>query len=148
MDKRFPLFVDLTEKPVVIVGGGNIALRRIEVLLQFGADITVIAPAAKELPEGVKRLRRGYMYGDLEGAFLVIAATDNRSVNRAVGQEACERDIPVSVADCQDECSFYFPAICLGDALVAGIVSDDGNHKRTVNAANAIREVLKNGDFL
>jgi len=148
MTKRFPLFIDLVGKPVIIVGGGKIALRRIEVLIEFGADITVISPEAASLPHGIKHIQREYKSGDLEGAFLAVAATNNRDVNHSVWQEAGDRNIPISVADCREECTFYFPAICMGDSLVVGVVSDGTNHHRTAKAAEKIRELLSTEDLL
>ena len=148
MTKRFPLFIDLVGKPVIIVGGGKIALRRIEVLIEFGADITVISPEAASPPLGIKHIQREYKSGDLEGAFLAVAATNNRDVNHTVWQEAGDRNIPISVADCREECTFYFPAICMGDSLVVGVVSDGTNHHRTAKAAKEIRELLSTEDLL
>ena len=139
----FPMFIDLTGRKVTVVGAGSIALRRVKVLLSFGAKVTMIAPEAKEVPEGVTYLRRPYAPGDLEGSFLAVAATDCRTVNHQVGLDAAALSIPVSVADCQRECSFFFPAICQGENLVAGIVSDGSDHHKTARAARAIRSVLE-----
>lgn len=140
---RFPLFVDLTGKKAVVVGGGTIACRRIAVLLDFGAEVTVIAPALKTPFAGVRHLARPYAAGDLDGAFLAVAATDDRAVNRAVGEEARRAGIPVSVADRKEECTFYFPAICTGAGLVAGVVSTGADHKKTAAAARAVRLTLE-----
>ena len=132
---RFPLFLDLTGKTVVIVGGGTIAARRIGTLRRFGARIVVIAPTLKARPDGLTWLQRTYAPGDLEGALLAIAATDDRAVNRQVGVDARRAGIPVSVADCEAECTFYFPAICTGQDLVAGVVS-------TGKPKNRVRRLL------
>ena len=140
---RFPIFLDLTGKKVVLVGGGAIAARRIGVLRQFGCEITVIAPTLSCRADDLTWLARPYCEGDLEGAALAIAATNDRSVNRRVGEDAKALGIPVSVADCEAECSFYFPAICVGDGLVAGVVSEGKDHHRTARAAKAIRKVLE-----
>ena len=140
---RFPLFVDLKGKKVVVVGGGNIAMRRIGVLLRFGADVTVIAPEAQPLPENVTWLRRPYEKGDLRGALIATACTDSRDVNFAVGQEARELGIFASICDSKNESSFYFPAICTGDGLVAGVVSKGVEHHKTARAAREIRKVLE-----
>ena len=64
-------------------------------------------------------------------------------MNHAVWQEAQERGIPVSVADCEAECGFYFPAICAGEDLIAGVVSSGKDHHKTARAARAIRKVLE-----
>ncbi len=139
---HFPLFLDLENRPVVVVGGGTIARRRVEVLKKFGAAVTVIAPTWSG--EDVTWLARPYAPGDLAGAVLAVAATDNRAVNHAVGEEARQRGIPVSVCDCREECSFYFPAICEGGGVVAGVVSTHGeDHHRTAAAAKCIRRVLE-----
>ncbi len=140
---RFPLFLDLSGKTVVLVGGGTIAARRIGTLRLFGCRIVVIAPSLKAKAEGVTWIRRPYEPGDLEGAFLAIAATDDRQVNRQVGEEARRLGIPVSVADCEAECSFYFPAVCTGEDLIAGVVSSGKDHHKTARAAREIRKVLE-----
>lgn len=140
---KFPLFLDLTGQTVVLVGGGAIAARRIGTLRLFGCRIVVIAPELKANAEGITWIRRPYQPGDLEGAFLAIAATNDRSVNRQVGEEARSLGIPVSVADCEAECSFYFPAVCVGEELVAGVVSSGKDHHRTARAAREIRRVLE-----
>ena len=140
---KFPLFVDLTGKKVVLVGGGTIASRRIATLRLFGCEIEVIAPELKCSPEGLIWKQRAYRTGDLEGAYLAIAATDSREINHQVGVDAGNLGIPVSVADCEAECTFYFPAICAGENLIAGVVSGGKDHHRTARAAKVIRRALE-----
>ena len=127
---RFPLFLDLNGKKAVIVGGGKIALRRAGVLLSFGAEVTIIAPECEAVPQGAAFLQRPYKPGDLAGAFLAVAATN------------C-REVFVSVADQKEESTFFFPAICTGSGLVAGVVSQGEEHKKTAAAARKIRTVLE-----
>ena len=143
MCQRFPLFLDLTGLAALVVGGGTVASRRAAVLQSFGARVTVIAPALSAAMEGVVHIPRPYQPGDLEGAFLAIAATDDRAVNHAVFLEAKERGILVNVCDCPEECGFFFPAICRTDTLVAGVVGDGSDHRRTARAAAAIRKTLE-----
>lgn len=146
---RFPLFISLENKLVVLVGGGNISLRRVQTLLLFGCRIQIIAPTVlPELEQLAKQRRilwkqRRYQDGDLAEAFLAIAATDDRTVNHAVGQEANARGILVSVSDCSDECSFYFPAIATDGQLVAGIVGDGSHHKKVRQTAEEIRRLFR-----
>ena len=140
---RFPLFLDLTGKQVVLVGGGTIAARRIATLRLFGCDITVIAPELSCSAQGLHWIPRPYQEGDLDGAFLAIAATNDRVTNHQVGLDAAALGIPVSVADCESECSFYFPAICAGEDLIAGVVSTGKDHHKTARAAKAIRRALE-----
>lgn len=140
---RFPMFIDLNGKKAVIAGGGKIALRRAEILLSFGAAVTVIAPECEAVPEGVTFLQRPYQKGDLAGAFLAVAATDRREINYQVGEDAKQAGIFVSVADCREESTFFFPAVCTGGGLVAGVVSQGTEHKKTAAAARKIRTVLE-----
>ena len=144
---RFPLFVDLTGRRCVIVGGGAIAQRRAAVLSRFGAAVTVIAPTwTGGVPE-VEWQARPYAPGDLSGAFLAVAATDDRQVNRQVGEEARRLGIPVTVADRREECTFFFPAICEGGGITAGLISQRGeDHRRAARAAKRVREVLEGSD--
>lgn len=140
---RFPLFIDLNNKKAVIIGGGPIALRRAEVLLSFGANVTIITPECSAVPAGVTFLPRCYQQGDLTGACLAVAATNDRTVNEQVGKEAAAAGIPVSVADRKEESTFFFPAICTGSGLIAGVVSQGEQHKKTAAAAKKIRAVLE-----
>lgn len=143
---RFPLFIDLKDKKVVLIGGGTIAARRIGTLRLFGCRITVISPELKCSDEGITWLQRPYAPGDLEGAAIAVAATNDRDVNHAVWEEATAKEVPVSVADREEECSFYFPAICTGENLIAGVVSTGKDHHRTARAAREIRKVLEELD--
>ena len=141
---RFPLFVDLTGKRLVVVGGGAIARRRIDSLLPFGGEVVVGAPSLRGSPEGLTWLPRPYAAGDLEGAFLAVAATDSRPVNRQVGLDARALGIPVSVADCREECTFYFPALCQGGGVTAGVISAGGaDHRAAARAAARVRLALE-----
>lgn len=140
--KRFPLFIDLTGKSAVVIGGGAVGLRRAEVLRQFGAEVTVVSPSPACLPAGICHVNRAYEAGDLAGAALAIAATDCPEVNAAVGREARQRGIPFNRSDCPDGCDFFFPAICEGRGLVAGVIGDGSDHSRTAQAAQKIRETL------
>ena len=143
MSPRFPLFVDLSGKKAVVVGGGTVGLRRAAILRDFGAAVTVISPAPGEPLEGISHLARNYRAGDLAGAFLAVAATDDRAVNRAVWEEARTRSVPVNVCDCPGECDFFFPAICRSGDLVAGVTGGGADHRRTARAAAAIRKTLE-----
>ena len=140
---RFPLFIDLTGKPVTIIGGGRIGLRRAEVLLRFGAAVTVIAPALDHPLPGIVHLCRPYETGDLRNTFLAIAAADDRAVNDAAEAEARALGIPFNRADDQSRCDFFFPAVCEGGGLVAGVVGDGSDHRKTAEAARRIRKTLE-----
>lgn len=140
---RFPLFIDLRGKRTVVLGGGTVALRRAAVLREFGAEVTVIAPEMREELPGVTAVRRPYRRGDLTGAFLAVAATDDPQVNAAAGEEARAGGIWFNRADRQEECGFFFPAVCRGEGLVAGVLGDGSDHARTARAAREVRNVLE-----
>lgn len=109
-----PIFVDLRDKPVVVVGGGMVAARKVESLLKAGARVKVIAPkVAEEIAQNpcVQIDLREYEEDDLEGAFLVIAATGSEKVNRAVSEESLERRIFCNVVDTPELCSFIVPSV-------------------------------------
>ena len=110
---HFPLFVDLTGKRCVVVGGGPVAARRADVLARFGAAVTVVSPVWSGSAGNIQWLRRPYAPGDLDGAYLAIAATDRRDVNHRVGCDARALGIPVAVADRREECTFFFPAVAV-----------------------------------
>lgn len=96
---RYPLFLDLTGQPVVVVGGGQVATRKVRTLLRAGAAVTVIAPVltpALRRTKRLRRIRRCYRPGDLRGARLAIAATDDLAVNERVCREAARRRVLVN----------------------------------------------------
>lgn len=138
---RFPLFVSLAGKKCVVFGAGAIAARRVGVLRRFGAAVTVIA---LDSPAGIAVDHvRGYKKSDLSGVFLAVAATNDREVNHRIAADCEAMHIPCSVADCAAESTFFFPAVCEGGGLVAGVVSDGTAHGKTAAAAKRIRAVLE-----
>jgi precorrin-2 dehydrogenase / sirohydrochlorin ferrochelatase len=108
----YPIFLDLSGRRCVVVGGGEVASRKARKLLQARARVVVISPeiSAELESVAVEVYRRAYVEGDLEGASLVFAATDSREVNAAVAREARERGIPVNVADEPSGGDFALPS--------------------------------------
>lgn len=109
----YPVFLNLEKKKVVVCGGGHVAERKISSLLKTGAEVTVISPKITPRLEKIKsqkRLKhicREYRRSDMKDAFLVIAATDNISVNERVAQDA---QCLVNVVDAPDFCNFIVPS--------------------------------------
>lgn len=141
---RFPLFVSLAGKKVVVIGAGSIAARRISVLERFGAQIHVVSPdCAQQIDRSaIHWQEKTFTEDDIADAFLVIAATNNRAVNHAVFEACRKRKIPVSVADCAAESTFYFPAVCFGSQVTVGLVSDGSDHHAVSQTAKKIREMM------
>jgi precorrin-2 dehydrogenase/sirohydrochlorin ferrochelatase len=109
----YPVSLLLEGRRCVVVGGGPVAQRKVEGLLAAGAHVVVVAPEARvEIDRlGVERIRRAYAHGDLDGAWLAVAATDDPEVNRAVHAEGEEMRVWVNSADDPAECSFILPAV-------------------------------------
>lgn len=128
--KTLPLFFKLEQRPVLIVGGGEVALRKAELLDSAGAYITFIAPSfeprlrEKFANKSVHQLIESpYHVSVLEDKTLVIAATDNDSVNAQVFEDCQARQIPVNVVDNPALCTFIFPAIVDRDPITIAVSS-------------------------
>jgi precorrin-2 dehydrogenase/sirohydrochlorin ferrochelatase len=109
-----PIFIDLRGRLAVVVGGGIVAARKVESLLKAGARVKVIAPEVTgEIAacQDIDVELREYEEDDLEDAFLVIAATDNEKINRAVSEEAGQRRLFCNVVDMPELCSFIVPSV-------------------------------------
>ena len=108
----YPIFLDLSGRRCVVVGGGEVANRKARKLLQARARVVVISPeiAAELESVAVEIHRRSYREGDLEGAYLAFAATNSREANAAVAREAKERGVPINVADRPSEGDFALPS--------------------------------------
>ncbi len=110
---RYPLFLDLTREPVVVVGAGVVATRKIRALLAAGAKVTIIGPSATsaiQRMQNIRWLRRPYRQGDLRGARLVIAATNDLVVNQRVCGEAKRRRLLVNCVAPPSAGNFIVPA--------------------------------------
>jgi len=123
----FPVFFDLTGQTVLIVGGGEVALRKVTLLERTGALITLVAPdIAPELLERaaagkLKLARREFAPEDLDGVRLVIVATSRRAVNRWIANLSESRNIPVNVVDDREASRFIVPAIIDRDPVLVAI---------------------------
>ncbi|MDH0745229.1 siroheme synthase CysG [Pseudomonas sp. GD03842] len=124
-----PLFHNLRGARVLVVGGGEIALRKSRLLADAGAVLRVVAPEiGTELRElidssGGEQILRGYQKADLDGCVLVIAATDDEPLNAQVSADARSRGMPVNVVDAPALCSVIFPAIVDRSPLVIAVSS-------------------------
>lgn len=119
----YPIMLDLSGVPVLVVGGGRVALRKIEGLVRVGAKVTIVAPSVVDeihtLPVGV--ILRAYESADLDPARLVITATDDPAVNAAVAAEATGRGIWVNSADDPSNCTFALPAIARAGVVTVAV---------------------------
>ena len=105
--------LDLEGRSVLVVGGGAVALEKVEGLLACGARVTVVAPRIEQGLRAldVEWLPRRYRRGDLDGRFLVVAATSDTGVNTSVHRDAEERRLFCNVVDVPELCSLILPAV-------------------------------------
>ena len=105
MDLLFPISLKIEGRKCIVIGGGEVAAQKVDSLLVCGGQVTVVSPslcqslAQKELTGSIHHRARDYQEGDLDGAFLVIAATDDNVVNRAVYTAAQQRGALINVVD-------------------------------------------------
>lgn len=116
MERFYPVFLKIKDRLCVVVGGGNVAERKVKTLLNDGARVKVISPA---LSEDLQALvndgsilwePRGYQLGDLQGAYLAFAATNRKDINEQVYYDGSQAAIPVNTIDNQELCDFIVPS--------------------------------------
>lgn len=131
----FPLFVDIKDKRCLVIGGGKVAGRKIEVLLSYGARVRVISPRVSQeildLKKEYDKTRSLEIQADLpsheelereiRGSVLVVAAASDREANHQAADLCHRLGIPVNVVDRQSECSFFFPAVVKKGDISIGI---------------------------
>jgi len=128
--KFMPISVSLKDRPCLVVGGGLVALRKVESLLEYDTAITVVAPEAHEKLEyhakrgQVSLERREYQSPEAARYGLVISATDDAALNKRVHEDASETGALVNVVDDPPHCDFIFPAVLRRDCLTAAISTD------------------------
>lgn len=126
----FPLFIDLKQQNCLVVGAGEVAARKIELLSKAGAMVTVISP---EISNSVKQLTSDYpnleiiekrfASSDIKQQRLIISATNQPSINALVAESANQNNIPVNVVDSPELCSFIVPAIIDRSPVIAAVSS-------------------------
>jgi len=124
-----PIFADLKQRPVLVVGGGDVAARKVDLLQRAGAEIRIVAQSLS--PELEQQRQQGQLLWlgktfdpqQLDEVFLAIAATDDNALNAAVFAEADKRRVLANVVDDQPRCSFIFPSIIDRSPLVVAVSS-------------------------
>ncbi len=117
MPVYYPVYLNLESKRCLVVGGGEVAERKVLTLLEYAARVVVVSPRlTPKLRELVKReqitwLERIYREGDAKGAFLLIGATDDRKLHRRLKAEADEYNLLINIVDVPEYCNFIVPSI-------------------------------------
>jgi uroporphyrin-III C-methyltransferase/precorrin-2 dehydrogenase/sirohydrochlorin ferrochelatase len=144
----FPALLDLTGRPVVVVGGGSVATRRARALAEAGADVLVVAPdiSAEIRALGVRIQQRPFVDGDLDAAWLAMACANDPAVNAAVSSGAAERRIFCVRADAATEGSARTPAVARHDGLTVAVNGGD-DPRRAAALRDAIALALEVGEL-
>ena len=126
MPRYYPVFIDVTERTCVVIGGGAIGQEKVEKLLESDAEVLVISPVVNQKVRDMADAgqvtweQREYKPGDLAGAFIAIAATDDNTVNRQIAAEAQERNVLLNVVDVTHLCTFIAPSVARrGEVTIA-----------------------------
>lgn len=160
----FPMFVDMTERECLIVGGGNVAYRKVIVMLDFGAKVTVVAEdicdelrklkiddIASEDKTGsytankenrITFIKRRFERKDCDGMEMVIAATDDNVLNHEIAEYCKAKDIMVNAVDQKADCSFIFPSYIKEKNLVAAFSSGGNSPVLTQYLKGKEQEIL------
>ena len=153
MGALFPLFVDLSEKRAVFVGGGTIALRRVRTLLPFAGEIVVYAPEfTPELERfaddgAIKLVYREYDPSVLDGADIAFICTNSNEINDEAWAECKRRDIFVNVCSDRFKCDFYFPGVVQSEGMVVGVSAGGKDHRRVRQVSARVRRLLEEEDL-
>lgn len=148
----FPLFMDISDKKIVVIGGGNIAARRVKVLSQFCRDLTVVAPKIHpdlltlEEKGQIRVIRREYEREDIYDAWMVLAATDQHKLNEEIYSVAKCLGALVNVASNREKCDFHFPGIVKKNHFVVGLNASGMDHKGAARLKKRIEEAVEGAE--
>lgn len=148
----FPLFMDISDKKIVVIGGGNIAARRVKVLSQFCRNLTVVAPRIHpdlltlEEKGQIRVIRREYEREDIYDAWMVLATTDQHKLNEEIYSVAKCLGALVNVASNREKCDFHFPGIVKKNHFVVGINASGMDHKGAARLKKRIEEVVEGAE--
>jgi len=149
----YPIAVRIDQEPVVIIGAGRIAERKVKQLRLFGAQVRVVAPKASQYVAELARrgrigwLKRRYRSSDIHGARLVIAATSDRSMNEKISQDARKAGIWVNVVDHTAACEFIVPAVIRRGKVVVSVSTDGRNPKLSKRVKDYLKRKLNEFDL-
>lgn len=153
-NRYFPLFVNLRDRDILVFGGGRVAERRIGTILSCFGRVHVVSPALsgklEELRDSgtIQVSLRPYQEGEIGRPFFVLAATDDKEVNKAIYRECRQKNIPVNLSSDPEKCDFYFPGLAAKGSLVAGVTASGTDHKKAALATRKIQSLLdSDGDL-
>jgi precorrin-2 dehydrogenase/sirohydrochlorin ferrochelatase len=153
---KYPIFLELNGCRTVVIGGSAVALRKLQVLLDCGAKVKVVAKQIDddlaELCEGrdTELIKTGYDSDHLDGALLAVAATNDNQLNRQIYQDCRQRGILCNVVDVPELCDFFVPAVVKRDRLQIAVATDGLCPAYARRLREELGQIItdKNGEFL
>lgn len=152
MKPYFPIFIDVSEMKITVVGGGKVAARRIETLLAFAGHITVISPEiSEEIKHAVKEKKLCWLPVPFQSreakevicqSGMVLASTNDCVCNEQIAALCRERKIPVNVSHKKELCDFYFPAVAVRGNVAAGITASGLDHRQARQVRIRVEQAL------
>jgi len=145
MNFSYPIVLDLTNRPCLVVGGGKVAQRKVTSLLKAGAAVTVVSPQVTETINDLHKkgriavVNRAFQPQDLDGQFILFGALNDPSARAELAAEAKKRGIPANLADDPQNCDFIIPSSFRGNDLLVA-VSTNG---RSPALSRKLRQVLE-----
>lgn len=142
--RHYPIFLDLKDRPVLVVGAGKVALRKTRGLLEAGARVTVVAPQWEPEFEAlpVRMVPRRFRTSDLANCALVFAATDDRLTNHRIGIAAKGKGVFANIADSPGECDFIVPARVERDGVQIAVATGGRNPRLSAELRKKLEEIL------
>jgi precorrin-2 dehydrogenase/sirohydrochlorin ferrochelatase len=142
--RHYPIFLQLKDRPVLVVGAGKVALRKARGLLEAGARITVVAPEWEPEFETmpVRIVARRFRASDLAGCMLVFAATDDRLTNHRIGIAAKGKGIFANIADSAEECDFIVPARLQRGSVQVAVSTGGENPRLSAELRRKLEDIL------
>lgn len=144
--KYFPLFLDISKKNIIVIGGGLVATRRILSLHSFDTKIRVVSPyisdAINVMVKELEYIKDIYKTEYIEDGDIVFACTNDESINHSIYSDCKQRGILVNNCSNKEECDFYFPGIIQKDEIVIGINGGGTAHSKVKKTREMIEDIL------
>jgi len=152
----YPIFLELKDRRVVVVGGGSVAVRKVQVLLSAGARVVVVAERISDMmtavctEAGAELVKARYSKNYLTGALLAIAATNNHELNKQIYKDCQELEILCNVVDVPELCDFFVPAVVKRGSLQIAIGTDGQSPAYAGHIRKKLEEIFteEHGQFL
>ena len=147
MKKNYlPISIDISDSKILIIGGGQSALKKIRILQRFGATLEVVAESiiAEVYETGVKCIKKTYERSDLKGYLMLYSCTNNETLDRQIAIDGSETGVLVNIHDNPSLCQFVSPAIYQDGNITVAVGSNAQDVHESIRLRNLIQEFLEN----